>query len=354
MKRALTGASIVAALLTLSACEKQKAEPQSTGPAVATVGTTRITVDQFKEKLAELPPMVRPRYAPPERRKEFLDNLVRNEVLLAEARSRGLEKDPEVRTALDRVLIQRLLKVESDALEKKNAPTEEEIKAFYEGHKNEFVRPERIRVSHVFYETKTPGAARERTKAEATKALADVKSKESGATKTAFGALAKARSNDDKTKGIEGDLGSHTREELVGLWGQVFADAASALKSPNEIGDVVATDNGFHLIKLMSRQPGFEQSLETAKSRIQGRLLMEKRSKLMDEFVSELKRKANVTINEDVLKSIEIAPNQPSPNQPAPMPPAPPAPAVPGAAAPTGPSSPPAAPAANPASQPGH
>ncbi len=334
MRRNHTIAAAAAALTVLSACPKPAAQSQGSGPAVATFAGGQITADQLKAKLAELPPPVQARYAPVERRKEFLENMLRTEILVAEARSRNLEKDPEVRATVDRVLAQRVLKLEMEEFEKKNAVSEEELKSFYEAHKTEFLRPERIRVSHVFFSAK-PGTARERLKAEAEKTLAEVKLKETGATKTAFAALARSRSDDDASKTLEGDLGFHTKDELAGLWGQPLADAAFSLKSVNEVSGVIPTDKGFHLVKLTGRQPGFDQPFETAKSRIQGRLLVDKRREFTDKLLADLKLKHNVVVHDDVLKSIELPAGSSAPSAapsmgPAGLPPsAPPAPALP-------------------------
>ncbi len=306
MKRIRIIVAAAAALAAFSACSKHSAEKGAQGPAVAVLAGSSITVEQFQKKLAELPPVIQARYSSLERRKEFLDNLIRSEVLLAEAKKRGLDQDPEVRSTLDKILVQRLWKLETDEFDKKNAPSDADLKTFYEEHKSEFIKPERIRVSHVFFSAGATGAPRDRVKAEAQKALAETKAKESGANKTAFAQLARSRSDDERTKSLDGDVGFHSREELAGLWGQPFAEAALSLKSPNDIGELVASERGFHLVKLIARQPGFERSLENAKAQIQSRLLMEKRSHFMDEFIAELKRKSNVSINEEALKSISV------------------------------------------------
>lgn len=301
-----------AALILASACSKPPAEAQAKGPAVASFGSGQITADQFKAKLAELPPMVQARYAPLERRKEFLDNMVRTELLVAEGRSRGLDKDPEVRATLDRIIAQKVMKLEAEEFDKKNPVTDDEIKAFYESHKNEFVRAERIRVSHILFGAKSGGAPRERLKSEAEKGLAEVKAKEAGPNKTAFGALARSRSDDEASKSLEGDLGFHSKEELAGLWGPAVADAAFSLKSVNDLSGAVESEKGIHLLKLTARQPGFEQSLESAKGRIQARVLQEKRREYSEKFLAELKTKHNVVVHEDVLKSVEMPSNSPA------------------------------------------
>ncbi len=85
MKRIRIIVAAAAALAAFSACSKHSAEKGAQGPAVAVLAGSSITVEQFQKKLAELPPVIQARYSSLERRKEFLDNLIRSEVLLAEA-----------------------------------------------------------------------------------------------------------------------------------------------------------------------------------------------------------------------------------------------------------------------------
>ena len=73
---------------------KKPAAEQKTGPVVATVGDDVITAEEFKKRLDETSPFLRARYNTVERKKEFLENLVRNELLAQEAQRRGLDKAP--------------------------------------------------------------------------------------------------------------------------------------------------------------------------------------------------------------------------------------------------------------------
>jgi hypothetical protein len=88
-----------------------------------------------------------------ERKKEFLDNLIRFEVLAAEAKKRGLDQDPEVVRTMKQVMIQKLMKVEFDTRVKPEDVTEEEMKKFYEEHSAEYNKPEEVRVA----EARSPG-----------------------------------------------------------------------------------------------------------------------------------------------------------------------------------------------------
>src|SRR5512137_2955175 len=80
-------------LALLGGCQKrtgagepaQAKSPDSDKP-VATIGDTKITVGMLEEELNRQNPYLRMRFASPERRKEFLKNMVRFEVLAQEAK----------------------------------------------------------------------------------------------------------------------------------------------------------------------------------------------------------------------------------------------------------------------------
>jgi peptidyl-prolyl cis-trans isomerase C len=277
-----------------------------TGEVIATVGDSTITSDEFKKKLDEQAAFLRGKYADPAKKKEFLDNMIRNELLLQEAKHRGLEDDPEVRASLSKVLVQKLIRTELDNAAKNPIP-DDELKKYYDEHTSEFVKPERVRASHIFLAAPEGDPKRNQAKNEAAKLLAEIKAKEAGKNKDAFAELARSRSDDQASKAQGGDLGFKTEEELTRLWGEPFADAVSALKNLNDLGTVIVTPKGFHIIKLLGRQEKNEQSFEAAKARISGRLGMERRSKVLDDFVAELKGKAKVDIDEKALEKIEVS-----------------------------------------------
>jgi len=69
------------ALAAAPACKKS----EKSGPAVARVGDEVITADEVRQRLNETSPFLRARYGTLERKKEFLENMVRNELLAQEA-----------------------------------------------------------------------------------------------------------------------------------------------------------------------------------------------------------------------------------------------------------------------------
>jgi parvulin-like peptidyl-prolyl isomerase len=83
-----------------------------------------------------------------------------------------------------------------------------------------------------------------------------------------FAALAKAESEDTGSAEKGGDLGDWFKAEKMVA---PFAEALARL-NPGQVSDVVETQFGFHLIKLLDRQPARLQSFEEVQPGIEQRL----------------------------------------------------------------------------------
>jgi hypothetical protein len=88
-----------------------------------------ITAAEFRSRLAEQSETVRARFSTPENRREFLDNLVKFELLVAEARRQGLDRDPEIQLAMEKLMVVRLVRGTLGMAEGEKA-TQEKQQAF--------------------------------------------------------------------------------------------------------------------------------------------------------------------------------------------------------------------------------
>ncbi len=312
IKNALTIAAMVLAAASLAACspeasqEKKEsgATAQKTGEVVAVIGNDVITLDELKAKMEEQAPFIRARYDTTERKREFLDNLVRFELLAQEAQKRGLADDPDVQAAMKKTMVQKLMRSEFDESKAGPEVTEAAMRAFYDENVNDFVKPERVRSSHIFFAAAKGDAGRAKVKTEATRALAEMR--KSAADKNAFSNLAKTRSDDDASKRAGGDLSFKTKEELTEAWGPEFANAVVALAEIGDIGNLVESDKGFHVIRITGRQNALDRPFDSVKGQIESRLSREQRTKSFDAFVENLKSNAKLEIHEELLAKIEI------------------------------------------------
>jgi len=333
LRRTLT---VAAAALALAACSQG---PKKTGPAVATGNGITITADEFKARLEEQSPFIRARYSTLERKKEFLDNLVRFEVLAKEAERQGLDKDPEVLNTVRKVMVQKLVQRNfADQAGAKDLP-EADLQKYYEDHKDEFQKPKRVRLAAIVFPAPAGSPDRAKKVAAARKALAEVKAAEKTNT-LAFAAAVTKYSEDAATKANSGDLNFRSKDELEKAYGKELAEAAFALKQ-NELSGVVETAQGVYVAKVTGVQEEINRPFETVKAQIASKLYREKKTKEFDELVKKLKADANVKVNDAELEKITVAaaPTPPAPGGMPGMPGMPPA--APGAAPGAAPARPP-------------
>jgi peptidyl-prolyl cis-trans isomerase C len=285
--------------------EKSQQAAGDGSPVIAKVGSGVITTNEVKRRLDEQSPFLRARYTTIERKKEFLDNMIRTELLAQEAERRGLDKDPAVREAIKRLLTQELMKREFDEKKEADAITEEEMKKFYDERISDYVKPERVRVSHIFLAGKDKqekGAARTKLQG----VLKDVTAAQKKGEQDAFSKKAKELSQDAGSAMLGGDLRYQSREDLERNQGKAFADAAWKLTNPGDLSAVVETEKGLHLVRLTTRQPALDRKFDEVREQIRSRLASERRRKNFEAYVKQLRDATPVTIDEVALGNVAV------------------------------------------------
>jgi peptidyl-prolyl cis-trans isomerase C len=100
------------------ACSKREDDAGSPGapqgPVLARGRGIAVTEADFRAKLAEQSPFARAYDGTMERKKELLETVIRFELLAKEAEEQGLDRDPEVRAAARRIMVQKLLRKRLD------------------------------------------------------------------------------------------------------------------------------------------------------------------------------------------------------------------------------------------------
>lgn len=277
---------------------------KKSGPLVAKGQGLEITTAELQAKLDEQSPVLRARYTSRERKKEFLENMLRFELLVAEAKRQGLDRDPEVQATLQKMMVQRLVRKSFENGEA-GAPTDEQVKKFYEERIDEYVRPERVRISQIFLRAERGSADRARRAGEARKLLARLKAEEAKSP-LVFGTIARETSDDTASKPMGGDLGYRTRGDLEALLSKEAAAAAFALVQTGDESGVVESNRGFHILKLTGRQPAMNRTLDEVRAQISARLSRETSAKSFEVFVAKLRESAEVEIVDAELDKVRV------------------------------------------------
>jgi peptidyl-prolyl cis-trans isomerase C len=287
---------LLATLLALGACEqghgaRASQKPEDLQDALAKIDDVIITVGEFQERINQQTPYVRSRYTSLERKKEFLDNLVRLEVLAKEAERRGLNKDPEVVRAMKQTMITKLLKDEFDRLKMEDV-SDGECKKYFDTHPEIYNKPEEVRVSMILV----------KDAATAKKVLADARIK--GVDNQGYRNLVTEYSLDLATKDRGGDLryfDAKTKDvprEIV--------DAAFKLQNIGDVSEPIKTAQGVVLLKSTGRRRAEVRTFDVAKQSIRMELFRQKRSEAMETFIKNLREKAAIKVDEGKLAKVRI------------------------------------------------
>jgi len=186
------------------------------------------------------------------------------------------------------------------------APTDEEIKAFYDQNLPGIDPREKVRASHILIKVAS-GA----TDAEKKQALAKATDLAQRARKGEnFADLARANSADNSAA-RGGDLGAFSRGQMV----KPFEDAAFSLKV-GQVSNPVLSEFGYHVIKVTDRKASGIPSLEEVKPQLVGYLKGRNTQKAVEKKVEDLKKEATIKILVE-LPPVEEAPDLPSAPAPA-------------------------------------
>ena len=276
----------IASFLILSSLFLNGCEPRSSGQdkVLATVGNKFITLHDFRQKLSRLPSYYQGMAE--KNKKTLFDDMIVESLFLEDAMRKGIDRDREVRDIINearkKIIIAKFVKTEVDD---KIKVSEEEMKKYYEEHKDEFKKPEMWRASHIL-------VASEGEAKDVQAALAGGKN---------FQELAGEKSI-DATASRGGDVGYFRKGQVV----PEFESACFALKV-GDISPIVHTQFGYHIIKLTDKKPETVRSFEEAKPILENELKIKKRNDLFDKLVIDLKDKYRVRVEDDAIKAIESA-----------------------------------------------
>lgn len=220
-------------------------------------------------------------------KKAFLDNLIKKEVGVQEAKKLGLDKDPEVQDRINTILVQALLEKKLGNEIDEIHVTDEAAKEFYEKY------PE-IRTSHIFVAV-PPGAkpADEKQAYERIKKIQDQYLKDQ---KLGFSEVAQ-RYSDGIAAPMGGDIDYQTKDKLD----PAYYEAAIKLKTPGKISGIVRSQYGYHIIKLTAVRPWEESD----KPHVKRMVFEETRTKSIENFMEKLRQTAKVSVNSQLISDKE-------------------------------------------------
>ena len=271
------------ALLVISCAKKDD------GKVLATIDGEKVTLQEFNKELDKIPMNMKMLVASESGKKNYLDRLVVKKLLLKEASKAKIESDKEfqerVNDIKEQLLIETLLKKKITA---DTQMSEDDLKKYYEEHKEEFKKDGEINTRHILLKTEE----------EAKQVQAKLQKGED------FTELAKKYSIDPNVKASGGEIGFQPKGSLI----PEYENAAFKLTKVGQVSGIVKTQFGYHIIRLEGAKPPSYVPLEEVKDFIKQKNAQEKQKEVLEKYIEELKKNAKITIDEALLKEDRAAP----------------------------------------------
>lgn len=241
--------------------EERQPHPERRGGEVARVGNVFLTKDDLEHLLPQSEALL----LTEEEKERVVERWVNAELLYQEAVRRGLGDDPRIQSrlrALEReYLADHLVYLE---LRERTKVTEQEIEKYFNEHRDEYLYE--YRVSHILVNT-----------------LEEAEKAEELLKKQSFSWVANRHSVDPVAK-RGGDLGYLTKGNMI----PEFENVVFTM-SPGEVSDIVRSDFGYHIIKLIgTREALVKIGLDDVRQNIMNMLVIEKRERAYREFLDSL------------------------------------------------------------------
>ncbi len=248
---------------------------------LAKVGDWTLTVAEFDERVKNIKQVV-PNFdeKKAESRNMLIDELIRQQLMVYEAREQKLDESKEVRVAMkdfeNNILVQELVA----GLTKDITATEAEAKEYFDKNPDVFINPVEKKISEIVVPTET----------EAKDILVLLLQNAD------FAQTAKERSK-GKTAASGGDLGFLPKPVF-----EQQGKAVEALTKGN-VSAVFQGPEGYYIVKVDDVRGGDKVAFETVKADLVKGLTSQKQQKAVLDKMAEVAKKVKVNVNVDLLNA---------------------------------------------------
>jgi peptidyl-prolyl cis-trans isomerase C len=214
-------------------------------------------------------------------KRNVLDQIISEKLLIQEAKNKGLEQDKDVleqiKNTTEQILVQSL--IEKEIIGKVKVEDQEAL-TYYEANKDNFITKEQVYLYNILVETEEVA----QDILEKLKAGGD------------FIELAKEKST-GPSAAEGGDLGYISKGDLI----PEIENVVFALEI-GSISDIIKSQYGFHILKVTDKKPEVLKTFEEVKEEITPTLLSTKQKEAFDNLLEELKSQVTIEINEEAIK----------------------------------------------------
>jgi parvulin-like peptidyl-prolyl isomerase len=215
---------------------------------------------------------------------DILQELIKRELGIQEAKRMGLDRDPEVIDRMNTVLYHSLLEKKLTKDFEGIHISDEEAKSYYE-------KNHEIRTSHIFVALKPNASVKEQK--EAYERIKKIRDEHLAGVKMSFAEVAQ-RYSEGPAAPMGGDIDYQTRERLD----PTYYETALKLSSPGKVSDIIRSQFGYHIIKLTAIRSWEEED----KAQVKRMVFEVERAKIFEKYMGTLRNQAKVVVHPELLK----------------------------------------------------
>jgi peptidyl-prolyl cis-trans isomerase C len=224
-------------------------------------------------------------------------------VLLARALELGIDKAPEIRRRYENLLIAELKERElKPKLEQAAVGPEEVRNAVHQAQRRQ---PAQVRIAVLQLTANSRASENKRTQLAERLIEAREKALRMPTPEPGFGALAVDYSDDQTTRYTGGDKGwfdvGNTNYSIAP---EILA-AANSLPKVGDVSEVIRTDRGLYLVRLMDRRAAGPTSLTAQEPAVQQKLLAKERKRIEAEFGASIRSNLRVEVNTPAFAAVQ-------------------------------------------------
>lgn len=250
------------------------------GTALAKINGEVITLESFDEKVRAAR-AIAPEYKldTKDSKKQYLDDLITEELVYQEARARGIDRQKDVKDAINeyrkRIMATQLVIDETKGITIEAAEVEE----FYNSNKNAFIAPAQVRAREIVVSS------------EATAKNILISVLQGGD----FASLAREKSI-AASASQGGDLGLINPQDKF----DKFAEVVSTMEA-GQTSQIFKGPEGYYIVKVEEKKGGEPRPFYEISDDLKNYLLQQKQATRLQELTDKLRREAKIEINEDLL-----------------------------------------------------
>jgi peptidyl-prolyl cis-trans isomerase C len=278
-----------------------KAEPVNDGPKVdlnlgdtlAEVGGIPVGSREFVQVAARRLP-ADGKALSKEEKLEILDDLIDQKALYLEAKRLGIDQDPKIQRQMIQIMLRQTVYSQVKSLD----ISDDELKQYFEAHRDEFVIPEKARVRRILIKAEPT-----RSSAEA-KAMAEAAHKQIGGDIERFAKVA-TEVSEGPFADRGGDVGQVSRTGRPGM-GEEAVERAFGLEI-GQVSEPFEADGGWNIVAMVTKRERVDRTFEQVRGAVLRRAKADRHTALYEETVKRLRAELDVQTNPQALDDLSIA-----------------------------------------------